>query len=58
MIKNKVMDIKIILKIYLKILKTILGFQTNFYFTKYQRKVFKNYFFKTILENGYQTRPN
>ena len=36
MIKNKILYIKIILKTYLKILKTknVLGFQIGFYFTK------------------------
>ena len=58
MIKNKVMDIKIIFKIYLKILKTTLGFQTDFYFIKYQEKSFQKLFLKIILENGYETRPN
>ena len=39
MIKNKAIDIEIIFKTYLKILKTgkkiILNSQTNFYFTKH-----------------------
>ena len=39
MIKNKVMNIKIILKTYLKILKTILNFQINFYSIKHHKIV-------------------
>ena len=35
MIKNKTMDIKIIFKTYLKILKTILGFHIDFCSTKH-----------------------
>ena len=42
MTKNKVMNIKIIFKIYLKILKTILDSQTDFCSTKYHRTIFKN----------------
>ena len=44
MIKNKVLGIKIIFKIYLKILKYVknsFGFQTNFCSIKYQRKLSK-----------------
>ena len=51
MIKNKVVDIKIIFKTYLKILKVgskHFRFQTYFYSTKHQRTIFKN---------SYQTRP-
>ena len=33
---------KIIFKTYLKILKTILDSQIDFYFTKYHRTIFKN----------------
>ena len=40
--KNKVMDIKIIFKTYLKILKIILGSQIDFCSKKHQRTVFKN----------------
>ena len=58
MIKNKTLYIKFIVKIYLKILKTTLGFQTDFYFIKYQEKSFQKLFLKIILENDYQTRPN
>ena len=47
MIKNKILDIKIIFKTYLKILKqikNILSFQTNFYSTKHYIMIFENYF--------------
>ena len=47
MIKNKILDIKIIFKTYLKILKqitNIFNFQTNFYSTKHYIMIFENYF--------------
>ena len=44
MIKNKTLYVKIIFKTYLKMIKNILESQTNFYSTKFQRIVFKNYF--------------
>ena len=37
MIKNKILDIKVIFK-------NILSIQTNFYFIKVKRIIFKNYF--------------
>ena len=46
MIKNKTLDIKNILKIYLKILKYVKNisiWQTNFYFLKHQSIILKNY---------------
>ena len=53
MIKNKILDIKIIFRTYLKWFKTdksILDFQTNFYSTKikkqFSKTVLKNYFLK------------
>ena len=50
---------KIIFKTYLKILKTILDSQINFYFTKqFLKIVLKNYFLITILKNRYQITPN
>ena len=60
MIKNKVFDIKIIFKIYLKQVKNFWNFQIDFYFTKHQIIVFKNHYqkliFRTILEKSYQKR--
>ena len=57
MIKNKVLNIKIIFKIYCKQVKNILGFKTNFCFIKYHIIVFKNcfekLFFRTIFKNSY-----
>ena len=47
MIKNKVLYIIIILKIYLKIFQI---FKDNFLFTKYQIMVFKNYFLELVLK--------
>ena len=64
MIKNKILDIKIIFKPYLKLLKTDLKyfrFLNKFFFTKHQIVVFKNcsqkLFFKSIFKNNYQTNP-
>ena len=54
MIKNIILDIRIIFNIYLKILKTYLihfNFQTNFYL---QNIISQKLFFKTILKNSYQ----
>ena len=66
MIKNKILDIRIIFKTYLKQLKTgkffFLSFQINFCSIKYQRTNFQNcfqkLFFKTIFENSYQIYLN
>ena len=54
MIKNKILYIKIIFKIYLKILKISLKyfrFSNKFLlYKKYQKIIFKNYFLKTIIK--------
>ena len=48
MIKNKILDIKIIFKTYLKWVKNIFGFQINFCSTKiierFLKTALKNYF--------------
>ena len=54
MIKNKVVNIKIIFKIYLKILKNILGFKQTFVLQnikeQFSKTIFKNYFSKLFLK--------
>ena len=64
MIKNKVLDIKIIFKIYLKILKINLKYskfsnRLLFYKTLKNslKKCSRKLFFKTILKNSYQISP-
>ena len=64
MIQNKMINIKIIFKTYLKILKIGLKyfkFSNRFLLYKILKIVFKNYFkklfFKIVFKNNYQTCP-
>ena len=50
MIKNKTLHINFIFKVYLKLVKNILSFQINFYFTKNHKTIFKTYFLKLFLQ--------
>ena len=62
MIKNKVVDIKIIFKAYLKILKTFYVLKQTFILQNiielFSKTFLKYYFFRTVMKNSYQTMPN